>query len=495
MVARLSQWLQSIFIANKLSGPIGVLFALCSALFIAFVSAKGEKLTFLLLIALLGVFFLFIVFVNPRYGFFTMMVIPFVFFELERFLGTKGLPINSLVQAISVYLMILILLKRKVGSIQVMKSDSYSLITWVLIVYELYVVIQAFNPHMHSLEGWFFAFRSSISALIIYLLVLVMIDSKKFVNQFFNLWFFLASASALYSCYQKWFGIPQHIIHYIHSDPLRYALIYVSGRYRIFSLLADPASAGIIISGSATIFLIFGIRNRNLRLKVMYLTGASLMILAIGYSGTRTAYATLLASLVLFAIMTINNFRTVLLIISGALGFLVLMYGPIYGNATVNRFRSTFDSEDASLNVRDVNRQFIQPYIYSHPLGGGVLTTEALGQKYNPDHELAGFPPDSGYLKMALETGWFGIFIYAMIFYSGITRGIRGYYTVRNDHLKTIYLAGTCFLFSISVANYAQKSTFGFPIITFIFPILAILSKLSLLDDKPEERSLESASD
>ena len=50
-----------------------------------------------------------------------------------------------------------------------------------------------------------------------------------------------------------------------------------------------------------------------------------------------------------------------------------VLFAPIYGNGTINRLRSTFQiSTDASLQVRDVNRHFIQPYSYSHPIGGGI---------------------------------------------------------------------------------------------------------------------------
>ena len=487
MIARVQKWLHSFFILQKMSGPLGMVLLLLTACFIAFVSARGATLSFLLLVAFAGVFFLFIVFVNPRYGFFTMLLIPFTFYEIERYTGTNSLPINSLIQAICIYLIIIILLKRKAGTMGMEEKPTRSIITWVLVFFQFYGIIQLFNPLMGSFDGWFLSFRSSLAALIVYLLTQMLIEDKKFINEFLNLWLFLALAAAMYACYQEWIGMPRHVLNYIHADPIRFNLIFVSGAYRKFSLLADPASFGIIMSASSSVFLIMGMREKRRRRKIMYMGSAIFMMLAMGYSGTRTSYVTLIASLVLYALMTINNFRTVILIAIGAIGMLVLLYGPIHGNSTVNRFRSTFDNEDASLNVRDINRKNIQPYIYSHPMGGGILTTEMLGLKYNPEHELAGFMPDGGYLKMVLETGWFGLFIYVMIFYTGLVKGIREYYRAKNHRIKTIYLALVVFLFSISIANYAQKSTFGFPIITFIFPTLAIISKLHLLDKEDEE--------
>jgi putative inorganic carbon (hco3(-)) transporter len=71
-----------------------------------------------------------------------------------------------------------------------------------------------------------------------------------------------------------------------------------------------------------------------------------------------------------------------------------VVFTPFFKGKTVERLRSAFElKENASLNVRDVNRKLIQPYIYAHPIGGGLATSGKPGEAYNPDHRLAGFPP------------------------------------------------------------------------------------------------------
>ena len=147
------------------------------------------------------------------------------------------------------------------------------------------------------------------------------------------------------------------------------------------------------------------------------------MTLGMFYSGTRTTTVILPAGMALYLFMTIRSKTTIITLFASVLIALFVLYVPV-DNPVLNRVRSTFNSQDASLNVRDVNRHYIQPYIYAHPIGGGIATTGTEGLTYNPNHLLAGFPPDSGLLKAALEMGWIGLaltmFFYLVILYQCI---------------------------------------------------------------------------
>ena len=92
------------------------------------------------------------------------------------------------------------------------------------------------------------------------------------------------------------------------------------------------------------------------------------------------------------------------------IGFLTLMYMP-FNPPAIGRIRSTFTqgNKDASAIIRDVNRHRVQPYLYEHPMGGGIFTCIPEGTKYNAGHYLEKFPPDSGYMKVFAEQGWIGL--------------------------------------------------------------------------------------
>ena len=54
---------------------------------------------------------------------------------------------------------------------------------------------------------------------------------------------------------------------------------------------------------------------------------------------------------------------TLLIMFGSFMTLFIVMFAPI-NNGALNRFRSAFNSKDESLNVRDMNRHYIQPYIY-----------------------------------------------------------------------------------------------------------------------------------
>ncbi|MFT7157361.1 MAG: putative inorganic carbon (HCO3(-)) transporter, partial [Parvicella sp.] len=290
----------------------------------------------------------------------------------------------------------------------------------------------------------------------------------------------------LYACYQEWFGMPAFEINWIKSDNLRFRRIFVQGAFRKFSLLSDPAAFGIFMSSSSLVSIILLFSKIQLKYKALLAIGAAFMILGMGYSGTRTSYAMLPAGFTIFGLMTITNKKTLVLIVIGILGFLFLLFGPIYGNATINRFRTTFNSNDPSLEVRDVNRAHIQTYIHQNPMGGGLMTTGDSGLKYNPTHPLAGFPPDSGYLQRALELGWVGLLIFLALLFTAIRTGIKNFYQSKNSEIRYYYLALLVFTFSITIAIYAQLATTQVPISLIFYPVLGIMARMKYIESTIE---------
>src|SRR5690606_2435471 len=136
----------------------------------------------------------------------------------------------------------------------------------------------------------------------------------------------------------------------------------------------------------------------------------------------------------------------------------VILFGPFY-SANVIRLRSILEpNEDPSMQVRNINRARIQPYIFEHPIGGGVLTTGNLGLKHSPGHPLAGFQTDSGYLETALELGWIGLVMELTFFLMILFHAVRSYFRVNSPEIKLLLAAYACSFFAIAIANYAQPS-------------------------------------
>src|SRR5262249_18386596 len=141
------------------------------------------------------------------------------------------------------------------------------------------------------------------------------------------------------------------------------------------------------------------------------------------FSGTRSSYILIPAAMVMLVILKFNR---KVFVFTAAAGFMLafLIMVPT-SNPTLARFQSAFKpSKDRSFEERAKNQEMIKPYILAHPICGGLGSVGVWGQRFAPDSFLAKFPPDSGYVRVAVEMGWIGLFIYCtfsfIILYTGI---------------------------------------------------------------------------
>jgi hypothetical protein len=237
------------------------------------------------------------------------------------------------------------------------------------------------------------------------------------------------------------------------------------------------------MSGATIIALIFFLKlNTARKNKIVLIFSFIILALAMSYSGTRTATIMLLAEIALYSIMTFTEWKTILFSSFFGLLFIAIMLAPSYGNKTIPRLQSTFDFGDASLNVRDVNRERIQPYIYNHPIGGGVKTTGVIYAKYNPGHPLAGFPTDSGLLSMVLEVGWIGLILQCITYFIVLQHGIHAYYKSRNPAFKAMLLAATICIFGYIVAQYSQIAIGQVPSALVFYGLIAVIIRLPQIE-------------
>jgi putative inorganic carbon (hco3(-)) transporter len=253
----------------------------------------------------------------------------------------------------------------------------------------------------------------------------------------------------------------------------------------MFSFL-DVVIFPMIVNVGALILVIFALFEKKQKRLLLYIVVALIMLVGATFSGTRSASYIFPAGLLLYSVTNINKPRTIL-IYGGVIALIFLLVSlPVNRFNTLNRFRSSFTSDDASLEVRNENRAMIQPYIYAHPFGGGLLSTGANGERLFPGHPLAKFPPDSGLLATALEKGWIGLVLDMLLFLVIMIEGTKGYFRTGNEAFKKYYLALICGVFSLVLGEYAQIVIFQIPVCMFFLPAGAIIIRLRQLDKKPE---------
>jgi hypothetical protein len=322
-----------------------------------------------------------------------------------------------------------------------------------------------------------------------YFIVLQAVDNLKFVKVLINLWLVLTLISALYGLFQEFHGLLQIEKDWVAADDFRFNLIVNWGRYRIFSFLSDPTLFGILMAYTGLFCIALLPGPFKAWYKVFLTFCAVVMLLAMVYAGTRTAFVMVPAGLVFFVLVTLQKKTMIICGVIGVLGAGIIFsdirnLGPFLTTSSLERIRSAFKpSEDASYQVRERSQAFIKPFIQSHPFGAGLGSIGAWSVRFTPNSPLSKFAPDSGYRRVAVELGWLGLIVYCIFFGTILIVGVRNYYRMHDPLLKT-YMAGVLgAIFSIVVANYPQEALIQVPTILIFYIMMALIIKLKKLDE------------
>lgn len=483
-------FLQHSFVNKKLNSGLGIFLICCVAVGIGYLSATNLVMSLGVLGAVIGIAIVLVCLLSPEWGIYINMFYAFFAYHFSRLLFHDEFPVGIATDI----LVGVTFLGLFIGKHDVKKSTAQFFSrrpTLFLFITFIYLCVELFNPLAHSFEGWFQVIRKVLDSIVILFIAYNVFTDFRKINRFLTMLFICAVIAGFYGCVQQWHGLFPFELDWAKSDEVRFGLIFIHGTFRKFSVMSDPTAFGIIMAGCALLFIIIGINEKKALRKYTLLAGSLFMILGMVYSGTRTANAMLIGGVGLFVLLTIRKKATKLFAIFAVFTFLFLMYVPIYDNLTLLRFRSSFSgSKDESYKVREENRASIQPYIIKHPFGGGLSTTGNSGKKYNPNHQLAGFPPDSGYLNKALETGWVGLIMACILYYVTLMYAIRGFFKANNTRLKIFFAASAAFLFSFYLGELVQEAVGQFSNIIIYYPLVAIVVRLRELSEKQEEKHL-----
>ena len=413
-----------------------------------------------------------------RLGFYALLVYSSMYSMI--FIVTKGVVPAGVICEVLLLITLVGLLVRHFMVEKLDWSSLWNPVFIILVIDYCYFVFQAFNPNAQGFNAWFVAFRFATYKFLALFLAFAYFQTKENVNTFLKIVLAFSVLAGVYAIKQEWFGLFSFEESWLHADEKRYKTFVLFGKIRKWSLLTGPTEFGLLMAWACTMALSLVI-NPVLSAWKRILLAISMPAMALGmlYSGTRTAFAMLPLGLAFYFLLTMNKLKTIIIGLVVVCFFLVIYFGPFY-SGPIMRFRTTFKgSDDPSMNVRNVNRQRIQPYIYSHPIGGGPTTTGAPGLQYAPGHPLAGFPPDSGYLKEALERGWVGLLIVMSLHFTTLYVGIRNYFRCTDPLIKSIYAGLISGFFALCVANYAQFAWSAKPMDLILVSTYILMFKLT----------------
>ncbi len=427
--------------------------------------------------------FIALTFYDLRFGFYGMIGFGFFLAFLDR-MTNSSLPMYSLFFFLP-FALFMVILVETVSQRKRFKAEWHLLLIAYLVIFA-YGIFEVFNPQMGSLLGWVSYFRQSFSLLILLFVCLYFFKDLKSVRFFFQFLIGAIFVTAVYGCIQQWFGMAPWDRRWVYGNPSVLGLYSLYGLgIRKFSFLTDPANYGSLMAAGAIATLILALESTGRVKKIILFFFTAVILLGMSYSGTRTANIMVVAGLVLYIMITLYRKRTWIFTLIAGFVFLFILYAPIYGNVTLFRIRTAFraPTNDASLNVRFINRERMRPYIQSHPFGGGVNTTGAGGAQYNPNHFLASIPPDSSLVANMMETGWVGLALHLLFLFLLLAYAVHYYYRCQNKEIKTYYILMATMLFSLGlVGAYAQYTLINVPQIFVYIPFIAIIIKLYKFD-------------
>lgn len=467
------------FLSNKLEGPSGIIFLLTSSVFFAFVISKyGMVPGIMIILLLIGLPVVYGLVAFPKFGLVVFLTCAYFIMWVGRF--GIDFPLGTLMDLMEVLFIIgLFIQQKKKADWEIFKGPMSTMI----LIWILYNLIEVINPTAESRLAWVYTVRSVAVIMLMYFIFLYNIRTKEFVKLILKMWLLFSLIGALYGLKQQYIGFSDAEDRYLHSDPNIELLLFIGGQWRKFSIYNDPVafSYNMVVSSLLCLGILTGPISKNK--KIIVASIALLCLLSMLYSGTRGAFVLPPVALVMFAILKFNK-----QVMIAGIAFMLIMAAAIFiptTNPTLYRFQTAFrPSEDASFNVRKINQKRIQPFIQTHPLGGGLGATGTWGQRFAPNSMLANFPPDSGYVRVAVELGWVGLFIFCLLIFTILRVGINHYFAIQDPELKSYCLAMVLIIFTFHVGNYPQEAIVQFPSNVYFYLAAALIEICYRIDQK-----------
>ena len=470
----LAAWLRRLFLVEKLRNPLGIVLMFLASTGIAFVVAQlGYKLGAVAVFGIYGIPVVYCIVAYPVFGILIYFTCGYFIMWLLK-LGVD-FPLGTLMDGMEVLFVLSLFIHQK-------KQKDWSMfmsgISFMVLLWIIYNCVEYINPVAASQEAWMYTIRTIAIVAFNYFIFVYYANTKFIIKLIFKLWILLALFAAIYAFKQEHLGFFDFEEQYLHSDPGIELLLFIGGVWRKFSIFSDPvAFAYNMVTVS---FLCIGLYSglKSTFKKIVIALFIAFFLLVMLYSGTRGAFVLVPATLALLAVLKFSKKVLLMMIVVVGLGAVVILMPT--SNQTLYRFQTAFKpSDDASFNLRKINQKRIQPYIQSHPLGGGLGSTGEWGKRFSPHTYLSNFPPDSGYVRVAVEQGWIGLFLFCCLMATIMVTGVNNYYTIVDPELKSFCLIGVLIVFTLNFGNYPQEALVQFPsnIIFYLGTALITIAK------------------
>jgi putative inorganic carbon (HCO3(-)) transporter len=471
------KWLRKQVMEEKLLNSTGFfVFTGLAVLTCAAVGALGVKGAMILFALILGLPIVVGSLFNIKMGLIFLLLFSFAMATLYRLV--PKIPLGLVLDVMTCVLMFGIFIQ------QLGKRDWRFLnntVSKFVLVWLFYNILEVANPDAASKVAWAYSVRSMAGILVLYYIALYAIDSLRFGTVLIKYLVALGFIGAVYGIFQEYYGFLSFELEGFIHNPIAFELMFQAGRFRRFSMFTDPVVFGVLITSLGILSLVLSMGPFSPPKRIFLAVSAVLCFFSMSFAGTRTAYVLIPIGVIFYVLLSHSKKLIMLLGIFAVLGAGVIVMPT--GNSTLLRIQSAFrPNQDASFKFRLKNQLMIKPFIRSHPMGGGLGSVGVMGKRFTPGTFLANFPPDSGFVRVAVEQGFIGLLIYFALLFIVLKEGIRAYFRCKDERIKIYYAGLLAMFYSLCVASYTQEIFNMFPITVVFCITMALISRLKDFD-------------
>jgi len=335
-----------------------------------------------------------------------------------------------------------------------------------------------------DVAAWYQGARlMAFQLLYIFLVFTIYVSSPEILMRYIKIWAVLSLFSAFWVWKQQNIGFTVAENSWLQTRGRTTHILNAGTLIRYFSTFSDAANYGCNAAATTVAFILFGITSKIKADRIFFLVTGALVFYGMFASGTRTAIFCVAAGFMVYIFLSKSVRIAVPFSIVFAIAAFLLVFTTIgNGNQQIRRMRSAFNKDDASANVRDINKQAISKYIKDAPwgIGLGMGYNVPANNKYN---KLATIPPDSEYVYIWIRTGKIGITVFVittLVMFLGACSIV--FFRLKSRSLMGIGAGFCCAFVAIQLGGYANQVLMQFPNALIFYGGLSIVYVLPSLE-------------
>lgn len=406
--------------------------------------------------------------------FWYIFIMNFIVMGLDRY-GYVPVPITVLTVAPQ-FLLIMVC----IWDIREHNRARYgNLMLLALIIWAFFIFLQLFNRTCQlpiSVSAWGTNFTFYVLLFLLsYFIVTTLIRTPEKIMKLLRIWAYLSMVADFWAWRQQNIGWDNTEWGWLMAEGARTHLI--GGSIRYFSFFSDAANYGCCIAASAVTFYIVALTTKLKKDRILFGIAALFSTYGFFASGTRTALICFIVGVALYVILSKSVKIGVPVAILGALFYIILAFTQIgQGNMQIRRMRSAFNKNDASANVRDINKATLAKYLRDAPFGLGLAIDEGNIPANHKYKKVQTTSNDSTYVFFWQRTGIVGAIIFAITNFLILAGGcIITLTLLKIRSTKGIAAGFCCAFFAIQVGGYANHILLQYPNLFLFYGGMAIV--------------------